>query len=84
VLKSLDIYNLIVKWKDCTFLQDEKLEYDSEIYCQSLIEFRHDYLRWFAEDEIDMSKLIMTPQLHAILTYRIANKYYLKGMEDQA
>ena len=52
--------------------------YDPGIYAEALDIFSHDYLRWYPNDnEIDVDKLILTPQLHAILTYRIARLFFL-------
>lgn len=71
-------FELINQWKDKTYLYKFKLTFYPHIYEEALQIFKQDYARWFPNDLIiDINKLDLTPQLHAILTYRIARLLYL-------
>ena len=73
-----DCFDLINLWKEKSYLSKFELVYDPCIYAEALDIFSHDYLRWYPNDNgIDVDKLILTPQLHAILTYRIARLFFL-------
>jgi len=61
-----------------TYLSEEVFEYDESIFNAGLSEFYYDYRRWYLDDTIDPHKLILTPQLHAILTYRLARHWYVE------
>lgn len=78
-MTAKDLYTLIEGWKETTFLKGFTLIFDHNIYAEALETFIHDYRRWYPSDEqIDLAKLILTPQLHGILTYRIASLWHKK------
>lgn len=73
-----DCFDLINLWKEKSYLSKFELVYDPCIYAEALDIFSHDYLRWYPNDnEIDVDKLILTPQLHAILTIELRDCFFL-------
>ena len=50
--------------------------YDEELYERAFNEFIFDYKRWYPQD-IDKSKILLTPQLVVILMYRLAHECFL-------
>lgn len=84
-MTEAEIYRLLTDWMVHSYLADYPLEYDGEIYGQAVQQFREDYARWFPHDnEISRKHLQLTPQLHAVLTYRLAHLFWKSGREDQA
>ena len=84
-MNSNELFELISEWKSKTFLYNQSLVFDKEIYEEALSVFFSDYNRWFPHDkEINVDHLILKPQLHAILTYRLARLYYLKKNDSVA
>ena len=80
------LFDIIRSWLSHSYLCDENICFDEKIYAIALENFIGDYFRWYPDDnEINTHKLMMTPQLHPILTYRIARQFYLlKEDEYQA
>lgn len=79
------LFNLLESWLAHSYLYKEPLSYNEDIYTTALSNFRTDYARWYPYDQaIDIHKLVITPQLHPVLTYRIARLFYLAGEECQA
>ena len=77
-MTAKECFDLINQWKAKSFLSRCELMYDSAIYGKTVDIFWLDYIRWYPNDtEIDLNNLILTPQLHAILTYRIARLFFL-------
>lgn len=84
MMTAEDLYALIEDWKSNTFLKKYTLTFDHNIYIEALNTFIYDYRRWFTDDEhIDIDKLILTPQLHGILTYRIASLWHKSGISSE-
>ena len=73
------------QWADGTWLKDMRFACSDGVYAQAIENFAADYARWYpADDEIDLAKLEHTPQLIAVLMYRIARLLYLEGCEPWA
>lgn len=84
-MNPLALYKIVCSWLSLSYLHEESLPYDENIYRVALAEFYYDYIRWYPFDiQIEYSKLNLTPQLHPILTYRLARLYYLNGEEHTA
>lgn len=80
-----EIHRLLQEWLEHSYLAEYRLEYDAVIYRQALQQFGGDYARWFPADAaIDRHHLQLTPQLHAVLTYRLAHLFWKAGREQQA
>ena len=78
-MNSNELFELISEWKSKTFLYNQSLIFDKEIYEQALSVFLSDYNRWFTQDKkINVDHLILKPQLHPILTYRLARFFSFK------
>lgn len=78
------LYIVLKRWIGSCWLSAYELKYDERIYTEALCEFISDYARWYPDDEkIDLLRLEMTPQLHAVLTYRLAHRWW-KTDEKQA
>lgn len=78
MMTAKDCFDLMCQWKEASFLSRFELEYEPRVYAEAVDIFSHDYQRWYPNDtDIDIDKLILTPQLHAILTYRIARLFFL-------
>lgn len=76
-MTAYDLYKLVEHWKNLTFLKECSLIFEDDIYTEALCNFKYDYQRWYPlDDGIDKQKLILTPQLHGILTYRIASLFH--------
>lgn len=81
-MTPLALYKLVCSWLSLSYLRKESLRYDERIYREALAEFWYDYIRWYPSDvQIEERKLILTPQLHSVLTYRLARLYFLCGEE---
>ena len=77
-MNSNELSELILDWKSKKNLYNESLVFDKEIYEQALSVFISDYNRWFTQDKkINVDHLILKPQLHPILTYRLARMFFL-------
>lgn len=73
-MTPLALYELVCSWLSLSYLRKESLRYDERIYREALAEFWYDYIRWYPSDvQIEERKLILTPQLHPVLTYRLAD-----------
>lgn len=84
-MNAKSLFNLLESWLAHSYLYQESLFYNEDIYTTALSNFQSDYACWYPYDQaIDVHKLIITPQLHSILTYRIARLFYLDGEEEQA
>ena len=80
-----ELHQIVNSWKNSTYLRDIPLVFNQELYSKALDEFWFDYLRWYPNDKIiDIKKLLLTPQLHGILTYRLASYIYQYINEDFA
>ena len=79
-----DLYTLIDSWKETTFLKDFELIFNHDIYTEALDTFTLDYQRWYPDDDqINIKKLTLTPQLHGILTYRLASLWHREGISSK-
>lgn len=84
-MTPLALYELVCSWLSLSYLRKESLRYDERIYREALAEFWYDYIRWYPSDvQIEERKLILTPQLHPVLTYRLARLYFLCREENAA
>ena len=83
-MDAFEIYQLVHFQKSKTYFSEEKLDYDVELYKNAIDQFIDDYRRWYDGEVIDIHRLNITPQLHTVLTYRLARLLYLKGNEEQA
>ena len=83
-MDAFEIYQLVHFQKSKTYFSEEKLDYDVELYKNAIDQFIDDYRRWYDGEVIDIHRLNITPQLHPVLTYRLARLLYLKGNEEQA
>lgn len=71
------IYKYIIRLKECSFLRDFKIEYDSEVFEKAINTFEYDFKRWYNES-FSLERLSITPQLQTVLLYRIAHYIYDK------
>lgn len=76
-MDSNSIYKYIIRLKECSFLRDFKIEYDSEVFEKATSVFKEDFKRWYNEP-ISLERLSITPQLQTVLLYRIAHYTYDK------
>lgn len=84
-MNELQVYNVLENWKSKTYLESEELVFNSKIYTGAIKTFFTDYRRWFPDDKtIELSNLLMTPQLHSLLTYRLAHLFYKNNDEATA
>lgn len=60
-----------------SYLPEEYFRIDNEVYQEALDLFVEDYLRWY-DGPIDINRLYTTPQLVAMLCYRIARIIHCK------
>lgn len=82
---EFQIYNLLEEWKSKTYLSGQNVIFEKNIFAQAVKTFFKDYHRWYPDDNtIDLFKLVNTPQLHAILTYRLAHLFYKANDEKTA
>lgn len=52
--------------------------YNEMLYCKAFDDFVYDYKRWYPNDLlIDERKFLLTPQLEALLMYRLAHECFL-------
>ncbi len=78
------IHSTLTRWLKTSWLGTHELIYEEQLYIEALNDFRADYARWYPlDDEIDLLHLEMVPQLHPVLTYRLAHRWW-KTNEDQA
>ena len=76
-MTAKELYQIIEAWKNATYLKECSLVFDNDIYSKALETFLYDYKKWFPNDDfVDRQKLLLTPQLHGILAYRIASLWY--------
>ena len=76
-MTARELYQIIEGWKNATYLKECSLVFDNDIYSKALETFLYDYKKWFPNDDyVDRQKLLLTPQLHGILAYRIASLWY--------
>lgn len=84
-MKEREIYLLLTGWLEHSYLAEYSLEYDAGIYQQGIQQFEGDYARWFPDDgAINRHRLQLTPQLHAVLAYRLAHLFWKEKQEEQA
>ncbi len=82
MMTAEDLFLLFNDWKNATYLKDLSLCYDSVIYQKALDNFIFDYKRWYPNDGlVDRKKLLLTPQLHGILAYRVASLWFYSNIE---
>ena len=65
----------INEWKNHSYLAKYKFDCDDRILQDALDIFQSDYNRWYVGN-IDFNKINITPQLQAVLCYRIAHNIY--------
>lgn len=85
-MNILDVFELLCEFKEKSLFGGDKLHlhYRSDIFSIAIEHFYFDYKRWFPSDElIDEHKLLITPQLQAILLYRIAHECYSLPEDDE-
>lgn len=83
-MDSKALYRLLGGWLSKTYLSEEVFEYDESIFNAGLSEFYYDYRRWYPDDDtVDPHKLTLTPQLHAILTYRLTRRWYVERKNER-
>lgn len=76
-MTARELYQIIEDWKNATYLKECALVFDNDIYSKASEAFLYDYKKWFPNDDcVDRQKLLLTPQLHGILAYRIASLWY--------
>lgn len=67
-----ELRHLIAIWSKGSWLSQNNFECPDHVLIQALHEFQSDYTRWYCGDVIK-EKISVTPQLIAILMYRIAH-----------
>ena len=76
-MTAIELFQIFEGWKNTTYLKECSLVFDNDIYSKALETFLYDYKKWFPNDDcVDRQKLLLTPQLHGILAYRIASLWY--------
>lgn len=73
-----EVSTYINQWKNSTYLSNYDFTCKEALLENALNTFQTDYNRWF-EGNIDMNKVCLTPQLQAVLCYRIAHNVYIDG-----
>lgn len=73
-----DFRELLRLWISNSWLSNLDFTCDDSLIERAFLIFRKDYQRWYAGD-IDIQKLIETPQLIAVLLYRISREIYLNS-----
>lgn len=78
---------LISAWKDRSWLSGFSFGCDDSVLSIAIGAFMPDYRRWYPDDpSVDVQKLIRTPQLIAILLYRISHTLHFpppSAMSDE-
>lgn len=81
-MNSEQLYLLIQNWLNKLWISDLHISYNHQIFKKAINIFYFDYLRWFPNDKsIIIDKLLLTPQLIAILCYRISRLYYIDEID---
>lgn len=74
MLDAEQLRGLVSVWKDRSWLSRFSFGCSDSVLNFAIDAFRSDYNRWFPDDStIDIRKLIRTPQLIAMLLYRISH-----------
>lgn len=80
-MNSEQLYDLFQSWLKILWCSNFKIEYNKEIFDKVIRVFQYDYLRFYPNDKtIDLEKLQLTPQLIAVLCYRISNLYHTNNI----
>lgn len=77
-MNVLDLKNTIVSLYKETWLHSSDFDCSDSILLKSLDEFQSDYNRWYS-GSIELEKLCITPQLLAVLMYRISHNINIFG-----
>lgn len=73
---------LLNEWTSHSWLHNQDFRCDDSIIEQSIIDFELDYKRWYPNDScISVSNFQKTPQLIAMLLYRISRALYIRDLE---
>ena len=76
-----DFKGLLHEWKEHSWLCNHDFTCDDGIIYQSIACFETDYNRWYPnESVIDISRLRNTPQLIAMLLYRVSRVLYIREL----
>ena len=74
---------LLNEWTSHSWLHNHEFQCDDAIIAQSIIDFESDYRRWYPNDScISILNFQKTPQLIAMLLYRISRALYLNNSES--
>ena len=72
---------LLNGWKNHSWLYNHDFQCDDYIIRESIMTFEYDYKRWYPNDScIIISNLQKTPQLIAMLLYRVSRNLYIKQL----
>ena len=72
---------LLNEWTSHSWLHNHDFQCDDVIIEQSIIKFESDYKRWYPNDScINILNLQKTPQLIAMLLYRISRALYISDL----
>ena len=81
-MDNLDFYQILDSLVSHSWLNHHCFDCSSDIIEESICNFFLDYARWYPNDScIDFQKLKYTPQLMAVLFYRISRNLYLRDLE---
>ena len=73
---------LLNEWTSHSWLHNQDFRCDDTIIEQSIIDFEPDYKRWYPNDScISVYNFQKTPQLIAMLLYRISRALYISDLE---
>lgn len=74
---------LLNEWTSHSWLHNQDFRCDDAIIEQSIIDFELDYKRWYPNDSsISVYNFQKTPQLIAMLLYRISRALYISDLES--
>lgn len=76
--------NLLVECKDHSWLYNHDFSCDDSVIEESILLFESDYKRWYPNDScVYVYNLRNTPQLIAMLLYRISRLLYIRGLNGE-
>lgn len=83
-MSSEQLFKLLQNWVKKLWFDELNISYHPQILDNAIATFYHDYLRWFPEDKkINIEKLLLTPQLIAVLCYRISRCYHIEEIDNR-
>lgn len=75
-----EIKDYLLSIKNMTWLYRHDFKCDDNVYENALADFRHDYLRYYPDDScIRLCRIEESPQLIAIICYRLARHEFIRG-----